>query len=88
MFIVLVRKDKFYQPHSAIGHTIIRLGRHDRTCQRARKDHPRSLKEANEQKNVVHKLPFLNRLAQHALKLLAKFQSFSKVNKSKNTLLF
>ena len=37
------------------------------------KGHSRSLKGANEQKkNFVDKLPFSNRLAQHALKLLAR----------------
>ena len=44
------------------------LGGHDRTCQRARKGHSRSLKSANEQKIFVDKLQFLSRLAQHALR--------------------
>ena len=46
-------------------------GSYDRTCLRARKGHPCSLKGANGQKNFVDKLPFQNHLAQHALKLLA-----------------
>ena len=39
---------------------------------RARNVHSRSLKSANEQKIFVDKLPFLSRLAQHTLKLLAR----------------
>ena len=48
------------------------LGRHDRTCKRARKDHSSLLKTAYEQKIFVDKFPFLSRLAQHTLKLLAR----------------
>ena len=52
--------------------SIMKLGRHERTCYRARKGHSRSLKSANEQKIFVDKLPFPSCLAQHVLKLLAR----------------
>ena len=48
------------------------LGRHDRTCSRARKGHSRSIKGANEQKIFKNKLLFLSSLAKHALKLLTR----------------
>ena len=51
---------------------LVDQGRHDRTCERARKGHSRSLKSANKQKIFVDKLSFLSHLAQHTLKLLAR----------------
>ena len=48
------------------------LGRHDRTCLRARKGHSRPLQSADEQKIFVNKPPFLSRLALYTLKLLAR----------------